>query len=189
MFNKGWVLFENYIWKLDRKYELQNRKVLAFVDNCGAHSLITTKILSPAITSLLQPMDKGKGSYDDQSNTVTNEALKTDNVWSGLIDSNSVTATDTFQEFIDAGESELAVSEEASTASTDDVIVAAVRSSAEVATDDDSDCEYDVDPTPEPYFSCKDALEYLTKVKAYRTKNSLSEKSLQCLSFVEDEIV
>ncbi|KAH6928673.1 hypothetical protein HPB50_018432 [Hyalomma asiaticum] len=100
--------------------------------------------------------------------------------------SNFVTATDTFQEFVDAGESELSVCEEAST---DDAIVAAVRGSAEVATDDESDGEDDVDPTPEPDFPCKDALEYLAKVKTYCAKNSLSEKSLQCLSFVEDEIV
>ncbi|KAH6934377.1 hypothetical protein HPB50_023884 [Hyalomma asiaticum] len=82
---------------------------------------------------------------------------------------NFVTATDTFQEFVDAGESELSVCEEAST---DDAIVAAVRGSAEVATDDESDGEDDVDPTPEPDFPCKDALEYLAKVKTYCAKNS-----------------
>ncbi|KAH6941652.1 hypothetical protein HPB50_021629 [Hyalomma asiaticum] len=37
--------------------------------------------------------------------------------------------------------------------------------SAEVATDDESDGEDDVDLTPEPDFPCKDALEYLAKVK------------------------
>ncbi|KAH6932759.1 hypothetical protein HPB50_009197 [Hyalomma asiaticum] len=116
----------------------------------------------------------------------TPRTLNTDDVWSGLVDSNFVTATDTFEEFVDAGESELSVCEEAST---DDAIVAAVRGSAEVAMDDESDGEDDVDPTPEPDFPCKDALEYLAKVKTYCAKNSLSEKSLQCLSFVEDEIV
>ncbi|KAL3171297.1 hypothetical protein MRX96_013523 [Rhipicephalus microplus] len=124
---------------------------------------------------------------DEQSDTsLADETLNTDDVWSCLVDSNFVTATDTFQEFVDAGESELSVCEEAST---DDAIVAAVRGSAEVATDDESDGEDDVDPTPEPDFPCKDALEYLAKVKTYCAKNSLSEKSLQCLSFVEDEIV
>nr|XP_037270604.1 tigger transposable element-derived protein 6-like [Rhipicephalus microplus] len=124
---------------------------------------------------------------DEQSDTSrADETLNTDDVWSCLVDSNFVTATDTFQEFVDAGESELSVCEEAST---DDAIVAAVRGSAEVATDDESDSEEDVDPTPEPDFPCKDALEYLAKVKTYCAKNSLSEKSLQCLSFVEDEIV
>ncbi|KAH6937385.1 hypothetical protein HPB50_027529 [Hyalomma asiaticum] len=92
--------------------------------------------------------------------------LNTDDVWSGLVDSNFVTATDTFQEFVDAGESELSVCEEAST---DDAIVAAVRGSAEVATDDESDGEDDVDPTPEPDFPCKDALEYLAKASLQLT--------------------
>ncbi|KAH8033143.1 hypothetical protein HPB51_007873 [Rhipicephalus microplus] len=120
---------------------------------------------------------------DEQSDpSLADETLNPDVLWSCLVDSNFVTAADTFQEFVDAEESELSVCEEAST---DDAIVAAVRGSAEVATDG----EDDVDPTPEPDFPCKDALEYLAKVKTYCAKNSLSEKSLQCLSFVEDEIV
>ncbi|KAH6929269.1 hypothetical protein HPB50_025928 [Hyalomma asiaticum] len=45
---------------------------------------------------------------DEQSDTVTNEALDTDDVWSSLV-SNFVTITDTFPEFVDAGEFELAV--------------------------------------------------------------------------------
>ncbi|KAH8035060.1 hypothetical protein HPB51_004301 [Rhipicephalus microplus] len=124
---------------------------------------------------------------DEQSHTsLADETLNTDDVWSCLVDSNFVTATDTFQEFADAGESKLSVCKKAST---DDAIVAAVRGSAEVATGDESDSEDDVDPTPEPDFLCKDTLEYLSKVKTYCAKNSSSEKSLQCLSFVEDEIV
>ncbi|KAL3191913.1 hypothetical protein MRX96_059416 [Rhipicephalus microplus] len=124
--------------------------------------------------------------YEQSDPSLADETLNTDVLWSCLIDSNFVTAADTFQEFVDAGESKFSVCEEAST---DDAIVAAVRGSAEVATDDESDGEDDVDPTPEPDFPCKDALEYLDKVKTYCAKNSLSEKSLQCLSFVEDEIV
>ncbi|KAL3218908.1 hypothetical protein MRX96_031269 [Rhipicephalus microplus] len=82
---------------------------------------------------------------DEQCDTsLADETLNTDDVCSCLVDSNFVTATDTFQEFVDAGESELSVCEEAST---DGAIVAT------------------------------------------GAKNSLSEKSLQCLSFVEDEIV
>ncbi|KAL3243974.1 hypothetical protein MRX96_019553 [Rhipicephalus microplus] len=101
---------------------------------------------------------------DEQSDTsLADETLNTDDMWSCLVDSNFVTTTDTFQELVDAGEPELSVCEEAST---DDAIVAAVRD-----------------------FPCKDALEYLAKVKTYCAKKSLSEKSLQCLSFVEDEIV
>ncbi|KAH8019529.1 hypothetical protein HPB51_019956 [Rhipicephalus microplus] len=128
-----------------------------------------------------------KRIHDEQSDTsLADETLNTDDMWSCLVDSNFVTTTDTFQELVDAGEPELSVCEEAST---DDVIVAAVRGSAEVTTDDESDGEDDADPTPEPDFPCKDALEYLAKVKTYCAKKSLSEKSLQCLSFVEDEIV
>ncbi|KAL3217505.1 hypothetical protein MRX96_032303 [Rhipicephalus microplus] len=106
---------------------------------------------------------------DEQSDTsLADETLNTDDVWSCLVDSNFVTATNTFQEFVDAGESELSVCEEAST---DGAIVAAVRGSAEVATDDESDGKDDVDPTPEPDFSCKDAMEYLAKVKTYCAKD------------------
>ncbi|KAH6944216.1 hypothetical protein HPB50_002346 [Hyalomma asiaticum] len=79
-------------------------------------------------------------------------ALNIDDVWSSLVERNFVTTTDTFQEFVDAGESELPVGEEAST---DDAIVAVVRGSAEVATNDNSDGEDDVNLTPEPDFSCK----------------------------------
>ncbi|KAH6935218.1 hypothetical protein HPB50_004787 [Hyalomma asiaticum] len=109
--------------------------------------------------------------------SVANEALDTDDGCFGLVDSNFVAATDTFQEFVDAWQLELAVCEEAST---DDTISAAVRGSVEVATDDDLDGEDDVDPMPEPDFLCKDTLEYLMEVKAYCTNNSLSVKSLLC---------
>ncbi|KAH6931664.1 hypothetical protein HPB50_026528 [Hyalomma asiaticum] len=99
----------------------------------------------------------------EQSDPITNEALNNDYVWFGFVESNFVTATDTFQEFVDAGKLELAVCEEASEeASMGDAIVAAVHSSVEVATDDDLDREGDVDPTQEPYFPCQDVLEYLT---------------------------
>ncbi|KAH8023167.1 hypothetical protein HPB51_011281 [Rhipicephalus microplus] len=98
---------------------------------------------------------------DEQGDTsLADETLNTDDVWSCLVYSNFVTTTDNFQEFVDAGESELPVCEEAST---DDAIVAAVRGNAEVATDDESDGEDDVDLTPEPDFPCKGALEYLAK--------------------------
>ncbi|KAH6933054.1 hypothetical protein HPB50_011729 [Hyalomma asiaticum] len=130
-------------------------------------------------------MVAGSLEDDEQSDTVADEALNSD-VWSGLVESSFVTATNTLQEFVDTGESELAVCKKAST---DDAIVAALFGDAEVATNDNSDGEDDVDPTPEPDFSCKDSLEYLAKVKAYCAKNILSEKSLPCLNFVGDEIV
>ncbi|KAL1477553.1 hypothetical protein MTO96_035659 [Rhipicephalus appendiculatus] len=97
---------------------------------------------------------------DEQSDNVADATLNTDYVWYGLTESKFVTATDTFQEFVDAGGSELSVCEEASV---DDTIIAAVRGSAEPATDDEADGKGDVNPTPEPDFPCKDTLEYLTK--------------------------
>lgn len=66
--SKAWItqnLFEQYLRKLDRRYEQQNRKVLMFVDNCGAHGhidnlkAITVEFLPPNTTSVLQPMDQG----------------------------------------------------------------------------------------------------------------------------------
>lgn len=66
--SKAWItqyLFDQYMWKLDRKYEQQKSKVLMFVDNCGAHGhisnlkAITSKFLPPNTTSVLQPMDQG----------------------------------------------------------------------------------------------------------------------------------
>lgn len=107
-------------------------------------------------------------------------------MWFGLVDSKFATATDTFREFVNAGESELPFCDEVSS---DDLILAAVQGSAEVATHDESDGKDDDDPMPELDFPCKDTLEYLTKVKRYCTKNHLSEKSLQESNFIEDEIV
>lgn len=61
--------------------------------------------------------------------------LNTDDVWSGLVHSKFVTAIDTFRKFVDSGESEPPDSDEASS---DDAIIAELRSRAEVATDDKS---------------------------------------------------
>ncbi|KAH6938475.1 hypothetical protein HPB50_009623 [Hyalomma asiaticum] len=49
--------------------------------------------------------------HDEQSDTVADEALNAEGMWSGLVKSDFVTATDTFQEFFDVGELELAVCE------------------------------------------------------------------------------
>ncbi|KAH8025328.1 hypothetical protein HPB51_006952 [Rhipicephalus microplus] len=212
-------LFTSWLCKFDEDMVAEKRWVVLILDNCTAHNVkpkltaVNQKFLPANTTAKSQPLDQGVIATvkalpntiskcfkraglvrnaealedDEQSDTsLADETLNTDDVWSCLVDSNFVTTTDTFQEFVDAGESELSVCEEAST---DDAIVAAVRGSAEVATDNESDGEDDVDPTPEPDFPCKDALEYLAKVKTYCAKNSLSEKSLQHLSFVEAENV
>ncbi|KAH6933507.1 hypothetical protein HPB50_015843 [Hyalomma asiaticum] len=75
---------------------------------------------------------------DEQSDTFVNEVLNTDDMWSVLVESNFVTTADSFLEFVDIGELELAVCEEEE-ASTGDAIVAVVHGSAEVATDNYSD--------------------------------------------------
>lgn len=72
-----------------------------------------------------------------------------------------------------------------------DEVVAAVRSSADAAVEDGSD--YDGDPTPdvpskEAVFSAFEN-ECLHRVRMYCTQNSLSDKTLQCVSVVEDEII
>ncbi|KAH7954184.1 hypothetical protein HPB49_016256 [Dermacentor silvarum] len=84
---------------------------------------------------------------DEKSDNVADDMVNTNDVWSSLRENKFMSATDTFQEYVDAGESELLVCEEAST---DDAIVAAVCSSAELATEDESDGDDDVDPTPDP---------------------------------------
>lgn len=67
-YEKAWVtrqLFEGYVRKLDRKFEQQNRKVLQFVDNCGAAGPIKDvkamqiAFLPPNTTATLQPMNQG----------------------------------------------------------------------------------------------------------------------------------
>lgn len=68
MNKKAWmtrVLFEDYIKRLDRKFEREQRRVIIFVDNCAAHGAIDNlrairlEFLPPNTTSVLQPMDQG----------------------------------------------------------------------------------------------------------------------------------
>ncbi|KAM7300847.1 tigger transposable element-derived protein 6-like [Ixodes scapularis] len=65
---KAWMtgaLFEQWLRKLDKKFELRNRQVLLLVDNCSAHNVdielkaIQLAFLLPNTTSMLQPMDQG----------------------------------------------------------------------------------------------------------------------------------
>lgn len=65
---KAWMtgeMFASWLWKMDRDFERQKRKVLFFVDNCTAHpnvsGLCAIKVifLPPNTTSKLQPMDQG----------------------------------------------------------------------------------------------------------------------------------
>lgn len=65
---KAWMtsgIFEQWIRKLDRQFQSQNRKVLMIVDNCPSHTKllnlksITMQFLPVNTTSHLQPMDQG----------------------------------------------------------------------------------------------------------------------------------
>ena len=65
---KAWMdgtLFEEWLHELDRKFEMQERKVFMIVDNCPAHpevsglKAINLQFLQPSTTSCTQPMDQG----------------------------------------------------------------------------------------------------------------------------------
>ena len=59
------TLFEEWLHKLHRKFEMQGRKVVMIVDNCPVHSevlglkAINLKFLPPSTTSCTQAMDQG----------------------------------------------------------------------------------------------------------------------------------
>ena len=65
---KSWMdseIFTNYIRKLDRKFQLEGRKVPFIIDNCVAHPSVDNLkamgliFLPPNTTSKMQPMDQG----------------------------------------------------------------------------------------------------------------------------------
>lgn len=65
---KAWmtsVLFEEYVYKLDRRMALQSRRIALFIDNCPSHpkirnlSAITLVYFPQNTTSKTQPMDCG----------------------------------------------------------------------------------------------------------------------------------
>lgn len=65
---KAWMtssIFESWIRKLDRRFHVQARQVVMFVDNCPAHPeidnlrAIKLVFLPPNTTSVLQPCDQG----------------------------------------------------------------------------------------------------------------------------------
>lgn len=74
---RAWMtssIFEDFLWKWDRKLKQNGEKVLLVVDNCPSHpsvenlSSIKLVFLPPNVTSILQPLDQGvirsfKGYY------------------------------------------------------------------------------------------------------------------------------
>lgn len=66
---KAWMnskIFEQYLLDWDKRLQMENRKILLFVDNCPAHPNIQQKLKNikleffpPNMTSQLQPMDRG----------------------------------------------------------------------------------------------------------------------------------
>ena len=69
---KAWMdgtLFEEWLHELQRKFEMQRRKVVMIVDNCPAHSevlglkAINLQFLPPNTTFCTQAMDQGLISY------------------------------------------------------------------------------------------------------------------------------
>ena len=69
---KAWMdgtLFEEWLRELDRKFEMQGRKIVMIVDDCPAHpevsglKAIHLQFLPPNTTSCTQPMDQGVIRY------------------------------------------------------------------------------------------------------------------------------
>ena len=63
------TLLEEWLHKLDRKFEMQGKKVVMIVDNCPAHpevsglKAIDLQFLPPKTTSCTQPMNQGVIRY------------------------------------------------------------------------------------------------------------------------------
>ena len=69
---KAWMdgtLFEEWLRELDRKFDMQGRKIVLVVDNCPAHPDVSglkgfnLQFLPPNTTSCTQPMDQGVIRY------------------------------------------------------------------------------------------------------------------------------
>lgn len=114
----------------------------------------------------------------------SDDAVDTTDVWSDLVSNEFVSATDTFEGYLNEDcDDESPVCEPAAT---DEAIVAAVRGAdGEGASASEEESEDDEIPP----VTTNEALECLAKLKAYCGQNSPSEQALKCLSVVEDEAV
>ncbi|KAH7976276.1 hypothetical protein HPB52_010561 [Rhipicephalus sanguineus] len=104
-------------------------------------------------------------------------------VWSDLIKNHVVSESDTFEDFSEDIDADVDVCEKAAT---DEDIVAAVRGDEDEAALGSVPVE---DSDDNPDVSCKEALEYLTKLKGFCAANKLTDEALQRLCAVEDEII
>ncbi|KAH6923528.1 hypothetical protein HPB50_002150 [Hyalomma asiaticum] len=111
------------------------------------------------------------------------QPVSADEVWSDLINNHVVSESDTFEAFSEDIDADVDVCEKAST---DEDIVAAVRGDKDEAALESVPVE-DSDDIPD--VSCKEALEYLTKLKGFCAANKLTDEALQRLCAVEDEVI
>ncbi|KAH6927203.1 hypothetical protein HPB50_000835 [Hyalomma asiaticum] len=104
------------------------------------------------------------------------QPVSADEVWSDLINNHVVSESDTFEAFSEDIDADVDVCEKAST--NEDIVAAAALESVHVEDSDDI-----------PDVSCKEALEYLTKLKGFCAANKLTDEALQRLCAVEDEVI
>lgn len=109
--------------------------------------------------------------------------MSADEVWSDLINNHVVSESDTFEDFSEDIDADVDVCEKAAT---DEDIVAAVRGDENETALESVPVE-DSDDIPD--VSCKEALEYLTKLKGFCAANKLTDEALQRLCAVEDEVI
>ena len=87
-------LFRKYLNKIDTRFQLEQRKCIAFIDNCKAHPPLESLKLKnlrvvffpPNITSVCQPMDMGiianlKSNYKNYLSRDKNKCLEHNTVF------------------------------------------------------------------------------------------------------------
>ncbi|XP_033230852.1 tigger transposable element-derived protein 4-like [Belonocnema kinseyi] len=95
-------VYENWLHKIDHKFQRENRKVLLLVDNCPAHPKVLIQTLKaikavhlpPNLTAKLQPMDEGiiKNLKVNYRRRIIKRLLKASDEKMGLTDLNSLDA-------------------------------------------------------------------------------------------------
>ncbi|KAL1442381.1 hypothetical protein MTO96_030837 [Rhipicephalus appendiculatus] len=121
-------------------------------------------------------------SIDVPADDGNDQPVSADEVWSDLVNNHVISERDTFEDFLE-DDDDADVCEKAAT---DEDIVAAVRGDDDEAALESAPVE-DADDLPD--LSCKEALEYLNKLKGFCAANKLTDEALQRLCAVEDEVV